>query len=139
MKQAVCLLLVSKEGNFLGVSRRDNPSHWGMPGGKVDFGENVLDALQREVKEEIGVHILKINMIPLYAGSEGEFWVSTFIHMQEIPEDIEFTIESGLSVRWISPKEFLTLDPFRDYNEAVFRQFVFSDILDLMYASQPSN
>lgn len=139
MKQAVCLLVISTKGNILGVSRRNDATKWGMPGGKVDPGEDVLQALQREVGEEIGIHVLKQNLIPLYADSEGDFWVSTFLYLNEIDEETEFDIEDGLTVRWFHPKEFLTLEPFLDYNEGVFRQFALSDITDIIHDSQPSN
>lgn len=139
MKQAVCLLVISTKGNILGVSRRNDVTKWGMPGGKVDPGEDVLQALQREVGEEIGIHVLKQNLIPLYADSEGDFWVSTFLYLNEIDEETEFDIEDGLAVRWFHPKEFLTLEPFLDYNNGVFRQFALSDITDIIHDSQPSN
>lgn len=139
MKHAVCLLALSTKGNILGVSRRNDPTQWGMPGGKVDPGENVLEALQREVFEELGVNALKQNMVPLYADSEGDFWVSTFLYMNEIDEETKFEVEEGLTVRWINPKEFLTLEPFVDYNTCVFRHFALSDIVELVHDSETSN
>lgn len=139
MKHAVCLLALSTKGNILGVSRRNDPTQWGMPGGKVDPGENVLEALQREVFEELGINALQERMIPLYADSEGDFWVSTFLYLSEIDEGTEFDVERGLTVRWINPKEFLTLEPFVDYNTGVFRQFALSDITDIIHDSQSSN
>jgi len=33
-------------------------SCWRVPGGKVDFGERIENALQREIKEELGVKII---------------------------------------------------------------------------------
>ena len=41
------------------VRRRRMPEadHWGLPGGKVDFGETVRAAVVREIAEELGVEI----------------------------------------------------------------------------------
>lgn len=45
------------EGRLLLVQRRREPEagHWGLPGGKVDFGETVEAAVVREIEEELGV------------------------------------------------------------------------------------
>jgi 8-oxo-dGTP diphosphatase len=44
-------------GRLLLVQRRRTPEagHWGLPGGKVDFGETVEAAVLREIEEELGV------------------------------------------------------------------------------------
>jgi len=47
MKQAVCLLLPNPLGTkFLAVSRKENPFHFGFPGGKVDEGETPTQTRQ---------------------------------------------------------------------------------------------
>jgi len=42
------------------VRRRRMPEaeHWGLPGGKVDFGETLQAAVTREIAEELGVEIV---------------------------------------------------------------------------------
>jgi len=44
-------------GRLLLVQRRREPEagHWGLPGGKVDFGETIEAAVLREIEEELGV------------------------------------------------------------------------------------
>lgn len=46
-------------GRLLLVKRRRAPEagHWGLPGGKVDFGETLIEAVEREILEELGVVI----------------------------------------------------------------------------------
>lgn len=39
---------------------------WELPGGGLDFGEDIKSALQREVKEEMGLKITKISDKPVY-------------------------------------------------------------------------
>jgi 8-oxo-dGTP diphosphatase len=48
---------VLHRGSILLIRRNFEPfvGHWGMPGGKVRFGEHVEDAVVREVREECGV------------------------------------------------------------------------------------
>ena len=46
--------IVSKENYILAVSRKDNQKDFGLPGGKLDPGENFLDACIRETWKKLG-------------------------------------------------------------------------------------
>ncbi len=61
---------------------------WEIPGGSVDFGETLAQAIVREMKEEIGADViveqqlLSINhLIP----GEGQHWVSTPFLVKIVP------------------------------------------------------
>ncbi|SFC08396.1 NUDIX hydrolase [Tropicimonas isoalkanivorans] len=51
------LAVVIRERSVLLVQRANPPDAglWGFPGGKVEFGEQILDAAERELLEETGV------------------------------------------------------------------------------------
>ena len=61
----VAAIIFDKEGRILVSQRSLNsnlyPGKWQVPGGKVEKGENCLDALKREVKEETDLEIISIN------------------------------------------------------------------------------
>ena len=53
-------LLIAPSGEFLLTSRPEGKvyaGYWEFPGGKLEAGESVEQALRRELQEEIGVHI----------------------------------------------------------------------------------
>ena len=53
-------VLIDAEGRFLMTSRPTGKvyaDHWEFPGGKLESGETVAQALRRELKEELGIDI----------------------------------------------------------------------------------
>ncbi len=57
MKQVVCAAII-KEGRILLARRGPGEhlaGHWELPGGKVEAGESLANALTRELLEELGV------------------------------------------------------------------------------------
>ena len=54
MREASAMVIV-QGGLFLGVSRRDNPTKFGFPAGKVEPNETIKEAAIRETFEETGI------------------------------------------------------------------------------------
>lgn len=53
-------VLIRADGKFLITSRPEGKpyaGYWEFPGGKLEVGETVEHALQRELDEELGIHI----------------------------------------------------------------------------------
>lgn len=55
------------EGNILLVKTRDGG--WVYPGGQVEVGENLMDALVREIKEESGIDTTVNYLIGIYSNT----------------------------------------------------------------------
>lgn len=51
--------IVLEKGELLLVHRAHEPAlgHWSLPGGKVEWGESLREAVAREVREETGLDI----------------------------------------------------------------------------------
>lgn len=54
--------------------------HWGLPAGKVEYGEHTRDATIREAKEETGLDIMDVNFLIL----------QEIIHPEDFHEDTHF-------------------------------------------------
>ncbi len=76
----VLILNKNKETLLLkrGKNSKNEVGYWNKPGGALDYGEKVIDALKREAREEIGVEIDIWGYLP-HADSimkkDGQHWV----------------------------------------------------------------
>ncbi|GMA62949.1 NUDIX domain-containing protein [Alicyclobacillus fastidiosus] len=59
-------------GNILLVKTRDGG--WVFPGGQVEVGENLIDALSREIKEESGINTTVSHLIGIYSNTAIHKW-----------------------------------------------------------------
>lgn len=62
-----------------GGDAKNERNYWTLPGGKVDFGETLKDAVIREAKEELGVNVEVTDQLPAHdhiLPEEGQHWVT---------------------------------------------------------------
>jgi len=50
-------LLIAQTGELLLIRTAKWSGRWGLPGGKIDYGETMLDAYRREMREETGIDV----------------------------------------------------------------------------------
>lgn len=58
-------VILNPQNEILLLERNKSPEHgyWSIPGGSVEFGETIEDAIVREVKEELGLEVRIIKML----------------------------------------------------------------------------
>jgi 8-oxo-dGTP pyrophosphatase MutT (NUDIX family) len=77
------LIRASSTGRYLFLLR-DKSSYdntWGLPGGKIENGETVVCALERELREELGTTIEYRKIVPIetYTSDNRRFIYHTFL------------------------------------------------------------
>ncbi|MBE9124633.1 NUDIX hydrolase [Coleofasciculus sp. LEGE 07092] len=64
------IIPVLPDGRIVLIRRRDN-GKWGLPGGMVDWGQDIPTTVQRELAEETGLELLKIRrLIGVYSAPD---------------------------------------------------------------------
>jgi nucleoside triphosphatase len=58
-------LIVDKQGKILLVKSHKWFDKYTLPGGHIEIGENMVDAVKREVKEEVGLDVEVVEMLLL--------------------------------------------------------------------------
>ncbi|PLY02026.1 MAG: DNA mismatch repair protein MutT [Desulfuromonas sp.] len=68
IKTCVVACIIDDQNRVLLTRRCIEPfcSQWVMPGGKIDKGESILEALHREVCEEVGIEIHAEKLIDVF-------------------------------------------------------------------------
>lgn len=69
MFNPVVTLIIYKEGKILLQKRADNGS-WAIHGGGIEPGEKYLEALKREIKEELNIEPINPILLGIYSGQE---------------------------------------------------------------------
>ena len=69
-----------KTNRYLYLLRTDvkNPNNWGIPGGKVEHDETLLEGIARECEEEIGFFPVNAKLIPIQKFVNNTFVYHTF-------------------------------------------------------------
>lgn len=56
------IIPILPDGRIVLIRRRDN-GLWGLPGGMVDWGEDIPSTIERELKEETGLELVQIRRL----------------------------------------------------------------------------
>ena len=114
MKVVAKLILVDDDDNHLMMWRSDHPEIGrdpDLPGGTAEEGESIVDAMLREVDEEIGIRFKDTDVVELYAGldysSHGTFKGLCLVRVSDRPA-ITMSWEHS-RYEWLSKKEFLDI------------------------------
>lgn len=124
--KVVNAIVKNKEDKFLIIKRKSldgiHPDKWAFPGGKVEKGESEENALEREIKEEVGLDVKKIlKKISEYnyerpggMESEGKCYLIDVENLEVVPgEDVA-------EWKWASVEEFEDLDHIEGLEEEAF-------------------
>ncbi len=65
----VLAAIFNDKGELL-LQKRGDKKKWGLPGGVLELGETLEEALIREVKEETGLKIKPVSVVGIYTGPD---------------------------------------------------------------------
>lgn len=109
--------LIERNGKLLVLkTETENSSYWVLPGGKIEYGEEPLEALEREMNEELSADADigdPVGMYYFYIGEKDEgdqVVLTTFeadIGDQEIDISSNPADENITEYRWMNPEELI--------------------------------
>ena len=102
--------IIRKNGKILLLQRSPDsgfdPGLWELPGGKIEYGENLTEALKREVMEEAGLLIRVGQPVKTWHFIKEPFWVTSIsFSCDYISGNVTLSPEHAAYI-WIDPKEY---------------------------------
>lgn len=104
-------ILVDDQGRLFlaqrGPKAKNERGLWEFPGGSVEFGERMAEALQREMREEFGIQIAVgslLDVVDHILPEEGQHWVSpTFLCKITAGQPVIQEAEKCSAIGWFTP------------------------------------
>ena len=109
MTVVVAAIIQDEHGNFLCAKRGDwksLPGKWEFPGGKANAGEELAQALVREIKEELTVDIKVVREFD--RSTTGDIELVCFVC--DLISEKPTTSTDHSELRWVSEKDLASLE-----------------------------
>jgi 8-oxo-dGTP diphosphatase len=82
-----------KQNDCILLGRRKNcygEGTWALPGGHLEYGEKLIEAAQREMKEELGIEVPHMKLLTVAENIDER---AHYIHLSFLAEDFSGTIQ----------------------------------------------
>jgi 8-oxo-dGTP diphosphatase len=136
---SVVAVIVDDDGRVL-LTRRSIPPFldlWVMPGGKIDLGEPILEALKREVHEEVGLEVEVEGLVDVFEhitpGDENCHFVILYYRCRPLYCDVIHNAQEVAEAAWVSCHELVNYpmpDGARFILKKIFPELASHDIAD---------
>ena len=108
---SVVAVIVDGDGQVLLTQRSIPPfqGEWVMPGGKIDLGEPIVEALKREVWEEVGLEVEVGRLVDVFEhvtpGADNYHFIIIYYLCTPLYCDVSHNRDEVIEARWVRSDE----------------------------------
>ena len=114
------IIPILPDGRIVLVQRQDN-GLWSLPGGMVDWGEDIATAVRRELAEETGLELVKIRrLVGVYSAPDRDPRIHSICIVVEAEVNGRMKIQDTLEVKEVKAFSPSSLPPGKlahDHNQ----------------------
>jgi 8-oxo-dGTP pyrophosphatase MutT (NUDIX family) len=125
---AIAAVIRRDDGRFLLVRRADGrpaAGYWTPVTGRVEPGESLAQALEREVREEVGLRVVAGRELHRCPTSDGRFllvWLEASIDEGEAARRLVLQPDEVAEAAWLLPQEAVLRAPMFEATRAFFER-----------------
>lgn len=123
-------LILNKKDEIFLIKSPKWDSQYIIPGGHIEIGETMEEALKREIKEETNMEIEIIRLIDIFDGifpdtySQRKHLILIDFLCRRIGGEIQLQAEEAESYIWIDPKEAIKLPDILDTAKELIERYI---------------
>lgn len=108
---SVVAVIINYAGEVLLTKRSIPPfmGQWVMPGGKIDLGEPIIRAVQREVREEVGLEVEVQSLLDVFEhvtpGEDHYHFVILYYRCHPLSDEFNHNDDEVAEARWVARDE----------------------------------
>ena len=117
-----CCACITHQGRLLLIQRANEPNKggWSFPGGRIELGETIFEAIKRETREEVGIEIEPVKIFQVYdwitRDEEGRVlfhYVVNYVRCRYLSGEPRASSDAS-QVRWVTEADLpaLRMHPF---------------------------
>lgn len=116
-------IIYNEEGKILTMRRSEKsprPLTWDLPGGNLEFGEELESSLLREIEEEMGVEVEKLLLLNVFENLDSDNLFRVTIGYKAKAKTTNVTLShEHVDFKWVTPEEFTQLDIYEPHRKLV--------------------
>ena len=125
IKQDAVVAIIQKEDRFLFIKRSNYidtaAGYWCPVSGRLEENETQIEALQREVKEEVGLSVKALKKICEIPSHNNQF-ILHFWTTEIISGEASVASDEATDIRWVTLEQMKQLHPVFDEDIQVFEK-----------------